>query len=1074
MTTMRKVFYSIGILALAALSFASCQKQPVPENESGKMVTVTFVAEAPATKSAAVEGSDSEGVSYKWTQQDADNMKLFTVDGTSLTEVSNPVVTIVSDTKLTITADVPADSKVRAIMAGEWDGNTPVVLSSQNPSAENYDPNADILVSDDETISGDAATQGLIFRRQVVINKMTLHYLAENEKVKQVIITSNKELTGAGNTLTLNYTNATANADGQFPVYFVTKPNSDQRLTVKVKTENLVYTKTLTADVSLISGKFTRFGVALQKPKYVKVTSTSDLAEGGKYLIVYEDGSLAFDGGLETLDAVGNTISVTINDGSIESTAQTDAAAFVISSGTIYSQSGYYIGQTSNANGLAASEENAYANTISFDNDGNANIVSGEAYLRYNSTSNQTRFRYYKSSSYTNQKAISLYLLEGSGGPDERTSVSLGFNPATPDAITLGDDFTEPTLSKDPTDAPVAYSVVTEPEGIATINSTTGDLSITAAGTITVTASVSDETNYKPASASYTLTVNAPAGHGESADDPFTVAEVITFVNGLGESIPTDDEYYVSGIISSIANNGKYAESGSYGNATFYISDDGKTTTQFEAFRILYLGNIKWTSGNPDISVGDEVVICGRLTKYNNQVETLAATGDNAYNGYLYSLEKAPYFTARVTSNNIEYTGGNSITLNIGANVNWTASIDNGASLKIGDANAAASVSGNSDTAVSVIIPENTAGQTYTISFSTTSQEVSAPADIQIIQTKQETLLSMTFAAETDITADNYGTLTYNRPISIQFAKGSGTSYGYYSPIRFYANNTLTISSPFSNVVIKKVEFTVTQAGAMTANQGVYSNGTWLGETSSLELTCTSQTRFSDFTVYYSVDGDLPTLSSITIDDEPTKTTYTVGQAFDFAGASVTAHYSDNTSTLDVTSMVTTNGSAVVGTEGTGKTVTVSYTEAGVTKTDTFTIDVNAATSGSTTVSMSTFSAVSGNVDGDTNVSYAASQGTSATQPAINSGVIRIYQNGGLLTITANNSKKISAITIGSSMETTVTTKVDGGTESSDNSISAGGTYTIDNLNATTVVFKCTGSDKSHRLYLNSLSVTYK
>ena len=177
---MRKVFYSIGILALAALSFASCQKQPVPENESGKMVTVTFVAEAPATKSAAVEGSDSEGVSYKWTQQDADNMKLFTVDGTSLTEVSNPVVTIVSDTKLTITADVPADSKVRAIMAGEWDGNTPVVLSSQNPSAENYDPNADILVSDDETISGDAATQGLIFRRQVVINKMTLHYLAEN------------------------------------------------------------------------------------------------------------------------------------------------------------------------------------------------------------------------------------------------------------------------------------------------------------------------------------------------------------------------------------------------------------------------------------------------------------------------------------------------------------------------------------------------------------------------------------------------------------------------------------------------------------------------------------------------------------------------------------------------------------------------------------------------------------------------------------------------------------------------------------------------------------------------------
>lgn len=144
---------------------------------------------------------------------------------------------------------------------------------------------------------------------------------------------------------------------------------------------------------------------------YVKVTSTSDLTDGD-YLIVYEDGNVAFNGGLETLDAVSNTISVTIaSDNKIESTATTDAAKFTYdaTAKTLVSASGYSIGQTSDANGLKSSNTDTYENTISFATDGSANIVSGGAYLRYNSASNQARFRYYKSSSYTNQKAIALY-----------------------------------------------------------------------------------------------------------------------------------------------------------------------------------------------------------------------------------------------------------------------------------------------------------------------------------------------------------------------------------------------------------------------------------------------------------------------------------------------------------------------------------------------------------------------------------------------------------------------------------------------------------------------------------------
>lgn len=125
------------------------------------------------------------------------------------------------------------------------------------------------------------------------------------------------------------------------------------------------------------------------------------------------------------------------------------------------------------------------------------------------------------------------------------------------------------------------------------------------------------------------------------------------------------------------------------------------------------------------------------------------------------------------------------------------------------------------------------------------------------------------------------------------------------------------------------------------------------------------------------------------------------------------------------------------------------------------------------TVSMNTFSAVSGYVGGDGNISYEATKGTAQTAPVVNGGEIRIYQGGGLLTVTANNGKTISNVTIGSSMGTTVQVKVDSGSFGSDNSISAGGTYSTGTISASSVVFKCTGTTKNTRLYLNYLSVTY-
>ena len=148
---------------------------------------------------------------------------------------------------------------------------------------------------------------------------------------------------------------------------------------------------------------------------YVKVTE-APTDWSGEYLIVYEDGSKAFNGGLTTLDATNNTISITINnDNTIASTTTTDAARFTVAKSgnnyTIKSASGRYIGRTSDSNGLEANQTTAYTNTISYNTTENIiNVIgSGGAYLRYNKANDQQRFRYFKSSTYTDQQPIQFY-----------------------------------------------------------------------------------------------------------------------------------------------------------------------------------------------------------------------------------------------------------------------------------------------------------------------------------------------------------------------------------------------------------------------------------------------------------------------------------------------------------------------------------------------------------------------------------------------------------------------------------------------------------------------------------------
>ena len=79
--------------------------------------------------------------------------------------------------------------------------------------------------------------------------------------------------------------------------------------------------------------------------------------------------------------------------------------------------------------------------------------------------------------------------------------------------------------------------------------------------------------------------------------------------------------YYIKGIISQIDE-----VSTQYGNARYYLSNDGTPTEQLQVFRGLFLNGDKFTSPS-QIAVGKKVVILGTLDYYEQpQTHRLDAT----------------------------------------------------------------------------------------------------------------------------------------------------------------------------------------------------------------------------------------------------------------------------------------------------------------------------------------------------------------------------------------------------------------------------------------------------------------
>ncbi|MCR5548060.1 MAG: Ig-like domain-containing protein, partial [Bacteroidales bacterium] len=213
-----------------------------------------------------------------------------------------------------------------------------------------------------------------------------------------------------GATAQLNATIAPANASNK-KVNWTSTNNSVATVSASgLVTAVAAGTATVTATTA--DGGFTaNCTVTVYQANWYKKVTTAPSDWSGTYLIVYETGNVAFNGGLETLDVAENTIDVTISNGKIEANSTTNAASFTVTSKgngkySIKSASGLYIGQSSYSNGLKTNSDDIYDNTLS--TSGIECITTGgNVSLKYNKASDQKRFRYYKSG----QQDIQLYIL---------------------------------------------------------------------------------------------------------------------------------------------------------------------------------------------------------------------------------------------------------------------------------------------------------------------------------------------------------------------------------------------------------------------------------------------------------------------------------------------------------------------------------------------------------------------------------------------------------------------------------------------------------------------------------------
>ena len=354
-------------------------------------------------------------------------------------------------------------------------------------------------------------------------------------------------------------------------------------------------TATITASVTVSGTQYTdSYDVIVYAPiTFNKVTNMNQLLAGNKYIIVCESQNKVMgaqenvnyrssvDGTPESGSIVVDPTEVTI----LTLGGSADAWTFLAS------DNDKYMTLTSDNNNVQSADDaagNGALWTVTDDFELINNAYSRT--LRYNSSS--PRFACYSSG----QTAAVLYVKEGSAVAKNVADVAI-----STEALFVGETATVTT------DGP-AVTLSTSDASVVSVSGTT--VTAEGAGTATITATWAESTEFQAGSKDFTITVLRVDGLSEAK--AFTVAEARAMIDNGYDSEAT---YFVTGIISKVQS---YNET--YGSVTYWISDDGIATNQFECYGGLSFDGEGFT-GKDNLTVGDEVTVKGKLNKYGSTYE---------------------------------------------------------------------------------------------------------------------------------------------------------------------------------------------------------------------------------------------------------------------------------------------------------------------------------------------------------------------------------------------------------------------------------------------------------------------
>lgn len=204
---MKAIVKSIILIAVAALGITACQKEVQDSvSENGNMVSVTFVAGSPESKTTVNTSGDKpvfawdENETFKVLEQtdalaEAASVTYEKVDGKA--NITAAFTANEGKSEYKYVTIYPASGYVSATGIGEAVLNLPAV---QTMSEESYDPAADLMVSEIVTTTAQPAEAQMVgFNRVAAVVKMTLKNfeVEAGDKVKQVIFAADgKALAG--------------------------------------------------------------------------------------------------------------------------------------------------------------------------------------------------------------------------------------------------------------------------------------------------------------------------------------------------------------------------------------------------------------------------------------------------------------------------------------------------------------------------------------------------------------------------------------------------------------------------------------------------------------------------------------------------------------------------------------------------------------------------------------------------------------------------------------------------------------------------------------------------------------